>query len=282
MDPTLVDISFQYPNGTTAYRNSVKGGLKDCFPQLIHDDTMVCELLGDKGQREQRLILNWEPSDDWKLVSSSFDATALSTNMALMNVLLTCFVLLIFMSAALVLNRDAEKLIVEPIERMTKVTQRLANTLFSLSPEEAEDIEGHEAVFVEEVVAKMARFFDVKKQKTTTIYTPKDVVWNIEVARETRDDSSSGLGQRVTTSMLHNVRRQSLQEIDPPTQEELLALKEGRSVRAHKNSDKKMGLDQAYIAENNLFNCLIRDPVAIRYLRGFLRKVSSPPHFSMS
>ena len=151
---------------------------------------------------EKRFFMAWQATKDWASITVQYDFTAWLTLSAGNTIGLTTFILFIFGAASFILNKDAHELIVKPIERMTRATERLANTLFALSPEEAGKLEGHEAVFVEEVVAKMARFFDVKKHKITTIYTPGDIVWNIEVTKENRDDSSSGLGHRVSAHVL--------------------------------------------------------------------------------
>lgn len=161
----------------------------------------MCDVAFAAGT-QKRFFMIWQPSVDWASITTKFDVTVLLTASAAFNMGLTTFILFIFSAAAFVLNKDSHELIVKPIERMTKATERLAHTLFALSPEEAGKLEGHEAVFVEEVVAKMARFFDVKKHKITTIYTPGDIVWNIEVTKENRDDSSSGLGHRVSARVL--------------------------------------------------------------------------------
>jgi hypothetical protein len=72
-----------------------------------------------------------------------------------------------------VFNRDALELIVEPIERLTKLTTKLSKTLFAI---EEDMVEGMESEYVEGVLSKISRFFNTKHHKITTVYTPDQTV----------------------------------------------------------------------------------------------------------
>lgn len=83
---------------------------------------------------------------------------------ALFNLILTLVVVVVFALGSWLLSRDANKMLVQPVERMTGVIRKLAGTVCLLSPPD-EGMEmvsaGMEMQVIEEIVEKMAIIFKV-------------------------------------------------------------------------------------------------------------------------
>eukprot|EP01006_Ploeotia_vitrea_P031858 TRINITY_DN64153_c0_g2_i1.p2 TRINITY_DN64153_c0_g2~~TRINITY_DN64153_c0_g2_i1.p2 ORF type:complete len:139 (-),score=77.04 TRINITY_DN64153_c0_g2_i1:55-432(-) len=69
----------------------------------------------------------------------------------------------------MIMSRDARRLVVEPIERMTKIVRKLAGTVFFLSAGSDEGYtsghEQYETAVIESLVDKMANIFNVGTQQ---------------------------------------------------------------------------------------------------------------------
>jgi hypothetical protein len=117
---------------------------------------------------------------------------------------------------ALLICRDAQVLVKEPMERLKSLAKALAGTLFAL-PEGHADEEtqtaGAEAAFLEGAMSKIGSLFDVTKHKVTTVYTAVAAndqycsVWTIDVKRE-RELVKRGKGSshRITRDDLRNLQ----------------------------------------------------------------------------
>ena len=177
-----------------------------------------------------------------------FDITERVRTAAGLNIGLTFFILMLFLLGSMIVSRDAQKLVVEPLERMTKVAQRLAKSIFSLSEKECEGLEGMESIFLEETIMRMASFFDVKRRRITWLYAPDETVWTIDV---TKDDIMTGGGSsKFGRRIMHKANTERHKCI------------EGKSVQE---------ASLALAADISLAD-LLYDPQAVRYLRAFAEK----------
>ena len=93
---------------------------------------------------------------------ADFDTKDVSQLQAMFNLTLTMFLTILLLASSYLFNRDVERVVVAPIERMTAVIRKLASTLFILSNKEDSSKSAEEsdpAAFVENVVQKLENFF---------------------------------------------------------------------------------------------------------------------------
>ena len=91
----------------------------------------------------------------------------------------------------------------QPIARLTQVTSKVSAQLFSI---DADAINGSESSYIENVLSKIARFFETDMHKVTTLYTPDNAVWTIDVKREKEEIARVvGSTHRITLGDLHNM-----------------------------------------------------------------------------
>ena len=122
---------------------------------------------------------------------------------AVLNILLTLFLSFLFALGSFVFNNDAHELMFQPIARLTEVTSKVSSQLFNIG---ADAINGSESSYIESVLTKVARFFDTEMHKVTTLYTPDDAVWTIDVRREKEEIARVvGSTHRITSGDLHNM-----------------------------------------------------------------------------
>ena len=121
--------------------------------------------------------------DDNSMLVAIFDDQAMETEVRLMNILLTLFVVVIFSAGSWIFNNDAKKMIIEPIERLTLLVKKLAGMVFMLSAEEEGDELGeeNEMDFIDLIANKMSNVFDKdeklnkKANKTASKLIPSEV-----------------------------------------------------------------------------------------------------------
>ncbi len=98
-----------------------------------------------------------------------FDDQTKETEVRIMNILLTLFVVVIFSVGSWIFNNDAKVMIIRPIERLSALVKKLAGMVFMLSAEEEGDTseEGNEMDFIDLIAHKMSDVFenDVKMDK---------------------------------------------------------------------------------------------------------------------
>jgi len=136
-------------------------------------------------------------------VNAQFELTEEIKDTAVLNILLTLFLAFLFALGSFVFNNDAHELMFQPIARLTEVTSKVSSQLFNIG---ADAINGSESSYIESVLTKVARFFDTEMHKVTTLYTPDDAVWTIDVRREKEEVARVvGSTHRITSGDLHNM-----------------------------------------------------------------------------
>jgi hypothetical protein len=164
------------------------------------------------------------------------DTTWAKANEATLSIMMTSFIVVVFVVGSFVFSKDAQHLALGPMERITSVAQAMAGTLFAMDDA---TVLGMESAYVEAVMAKIARFFEVKAHKRTTIFTSSSDVWQIDVKREKETVArAKGSSHRITAADLMNC-----------------------------SSGDKKKLSQKLIFED--FLC---DPQATRFFRAFLER----------
>ncbi|GMH59763.1 hypothetical protein TrST_g1587 [Triparma strigata] len=144
-------------------------------------------------------------------VTAHYDLTQEIKDMAVLNMLMTMFLAFLFALGSFIFNNDAHELMFQPIARLTEVTSKVSSQLFSIN---ADSINGSESSYIESVLTKIARFFDTEMHKVTTLYTPDNAVWTIDVRREKEEIARVvGSTHRITTGDLHNMRSGSRKEV---------------------------------------------------------------------
>ena len=117
---------------------------------------------------ESEQVARMRTDETYSIMSKSghsfadFDIKAGSQLQAAFNLTLTMFLTILLLGSSYLFNRDVERVVVAPIERMTKVIRKLASTLFILSNKEDSSQKSEEAdpaAFVENVVTKLENFF---------------------------------------------------------------------------------------------------------------------------
>ena len=217
----LVELSVSHNGKTVSYK--VEGGLNECFAQNMDGGAgpkynyyvqgltsldvcqrKACPVGGPcapGASQHPVVVAGWDTGTMERLNATSiakFDITERVRVAAGLNMGLTFFIMALFLLGSMAVSRDAQHLVVEPIERLTKVAGRLAKSIFSLSDEECASLKGVESVFLEEVISKMSSFFDVKKRKVTWLYSPNEVIWTIDVSKsDAKMERSGKFGRRM-------------------------------------------------------------------------------------
>jgi len=165
---------------------------------------------------------------------AEYDLTEEIMASAWLNIGLTMFLSFLFALGSFVFNNDAHELMFQPFARLTQVTSKVSNQLFSV---DADAINGSESAYIESVLTKIARFFDTDMHKVTTLYTPDNAVWTIDVRREKEEIARVvGSTHRITLGDLQNMC----------------------------NGDKQVTVQRL------MFKDFLSDPLAIRYFHTFL------------
>ncbi|GMH99670.1 hypothetical protein TrVE_jg337 [Triparma verrucosa] len=116
---------------------------------------------------------------DANSIIAIFDDQEVETQVRIMNILLTLFVVMIFSAGSWIFNNDAKTMIIRPIERLTKLVKKLAGMVFMLSAEEEEGSdglsEGNEMNFIDLIADKMDNVFadDDKLKKKASKHANK-------------------------------------------------------------------------------------------------------------
>ncbi|GMH86494.1 hypothetical protein TL16_g10564 [Triparma laevis f. inornata] len=114
-----------------------------------------------------------------------FDDQEMETEVRIMNILLTLFVVIIFSLGSWIFNNDAKTMIIRPIERLTKLVKKLAGMVFMLSAEEEAEgrdglADGDEMNFIDLIAGKMSNVFaddpkmDKKASKHANALVPSE------------------------------------------------------------------------------------------------------------
>ena len=134
---------------------------------------------------------------------ANFELTDEVKERAVLNIYLTIFLSFLFALGSFVFNNDAHELMHRPIARLTSVTSAMSSQLFSI---DAGSIHGNESAYIESVLTKVARFFETEMHKVTTLYTPNNEVWTIDVKKEKEEVARVvGSTHRITSGDLHNM-----------------------------------------------------------------------------
>jgi len=138
-------------------------------------------------------------------ILAKYELTEEIQDTAVLNIFLTLFLAFLFALGSFVFNSDAHELMFQPIARLTEVTSKVSSQLFNIG---ADAINGSESSYIESVLTKVARFFDTDLHKVTTLYTPDDAVWTIDVRREKEEVARVvGSTHRITSGDLHNMMK---------------------------------------------------------------------------
>jgi hypothetical protein len=133
-------------------------------------------------------------------LEARFELTQEVKERATLNILLTIFLSFLFALGSFIFNNDAHELMFKPVARLTNVTSKISSQLFSI---EADSINGSESSYIESVLTKIARFFETEMHKVTTLYTPDNSVWTIDVRKE-KEEIARVVG---STHRITSVRR---------------------------------------------------------------------------
>ena len=179
-------------------------------------------------------------------ITAKYDLTEEIKETAVLSILLTLFLTFLFVWGSFVFNNDAHELMYQPIARLTQVTNKVSSQLFSIA---ANSVNGSEASYIESVMTKVAKFFETDVHKVTTLYTPDDTVWTIDIRREKEGVARVvGSTHRITSGDLHNMMKGS-----------------------KKNVVQKL-----------MFTDFLNDPLAVRYFNTYLQDVSAEQDKSVS
>ena len=162
----------------------------------------------ERALRLQRNVISTRDelrSDAWRDVVADYDLTGEVIERAWLSILLTIFLVFLFGLGAFVFNRDAHNLMLKPFARLQEVTSSLASTVFSINPEA---ITGCESSYLEAILTKVSRFFELDHHKITMLYTPNNHVWTIDVKKEAEETTRIvGSSHRITVGDLQNLMR---------------------------------------------------------------------------
>jgi hypothetical protein len=170
----------------------------------------------------------------WDDIVAHFELTDEVKERAKLNIMLTVFLSFLFALGSFVFNNDAHELMFQPIARLTNVTSKISSQLFSI---QADNINGSESSYIESVLTKIARFFETEMHKVTTLYTPDNSVWTIDVRKEKEEIARVvGSTHRITSGDLHNMCQGSKKDM----------------------------------VQKFMFQDFLNDPLAVRYFHTFL------------
>ena len=171
----------------------------------------------------------------WDDVEARYELTGEVKERAGLTIMLTVFLSFLFALGSFIFNNDAHELMFQPIARLTNVTSKMSSQLFSIN---SDSINGSESSYIESVLTKIARFFETDMHKVTTLYTPDNSVWTIDVRKEKEEIARVvGSTHRITSGDLHNMC---------------------------KGAKKDM-------VQKFMFQDFLNDPLAVRYFHKFLR-----------
>jgi regulator of G-protein signaling len=97
-------------------------------------------------------------------INAVFDYQQDETTARTMNILLTLFVVLIFVVGSVVFTNDAKVMIIQPIERLTTLIKKLAGMVFILSADESGGSSpsgANDLDFIDAIALKMSSVFEV-------------------------------------------------------------------------------------------------------------------------
>jgi len=119
-------------------------------------------------------------------ITMRVDATLAKSNEAILSIFMTSFIVVVFIVGSSVFSKDAKELALGPIERIANIAKSMAGTLFAMDDT---TVLGMESAYIEAVMAKIRRFFEVNMlssvaHKRTTVFTENKDVWHIDVRRE--------------------------------------------------------------------------------------------------
>ena len=125
----------------------------------------------------------------WDDVEARYELTGEVKERAGLTIMLTVFLSFLFALGSFIFNNDAHELMFQPIARLTNVTSKMSSQLFSIN---SDSINGSESSYIESVLTKIARFFETDMHKVTTLYTPDNSVWTIDVRKEKEGECGEG------------------------------------------------------------------------------------------
>lgn len=130
------------------------------FGVVMKDDPL-------KQVRRKSIMTRYVVTTEKGTISAIFDDQDIETEIRVMNIILTIFVVFIFGIGSWVFNNDAKHMIIQPIERLTGLIKKLAGMVFMLSAEDNADSPnmGNEMEFIDSIASKMSDVFDTKSSK---------------------------------------------------------------------------------------------------------------------
>jgi hypothetical protein len=173
-------------------------------------------------------------------VTAGLDVTEEIQDRALFDILLTLFLMLLFVSGAYIFNRDATKMVVEPLSKLSERITTIASDLFAIKLNASETM--NDTAALESILTKVVRVFQTTNHKITTLYH-NATIWTITVHKEQETALKSGVG----TS--HRLDVKGIQTLQSPS-----------------NASKKAQV------RNFMFNNFINDPMAFKHFETFLAK----------
>jgi hypothetical protein len=152
--------------------------------------------------RRKTVMTKYSSGENSTSLVAIFDDQPMETEVRLMNILLTLFVVVIFSAGSWIFNNDAKNMIIRPIERLTLLVKKLAGMVFMLSAEEESDELGgeNEMDFIDLIADKMSNVFDKdenlskKAKKAANQLIPSEVSPNMSHGgrRISPDDENDG------------------------------------------------------------------------------------------
>ena len=180
--PTVVEITLKHPSvkastpSDTEVKRPETAILSNCWDQYYRgsDDVQVCTLTSTTASgvttEGPALVITPDASKSeadiaklgWAHVGHRIDLTPSVLPTAWFSMALTLFVTFVFIAASYFFTRDANNLVVEPVERMNDIASSLNNTLFG--QQAADSKEQLEIQRLEQMISNMAHLFEVGKE----------------------------------------------------------------------------------------------------------------------
>ena len=203
-------------------------------------------------------------TDNSDTIVAIFDDQDVETQVRIMNILLTLFVVAIFSVGSWVFNNDAKKMIIRPIERLTALVKKLAGMVFILSADDEIGGDdggegGNEMDFIDVIANKMSDVLEKdKKMEKKAGGVAGMLLPDLMSRRPSSFKSGFGFGAKVKPN----------QRETPETPEES---SKGKGAIGKGAIGDNAGLIESRFELSSLDACL-SDPKARSYFRLFLSR----------
>ena len=228
-------------SGTTAWQEAAKV-FSNKLDTLVYLQVGSTVYLNAKDDVVYKGNIVYTENRIYGSVRAGLDVTDEIMTRALYDILLTIFLMFLFVSGAYIFNRDATNMVVAPLSKLSERITTIASQLFAIQLKASETM--NDTAALESILTKVVRVFQTDNHKITTLFH-ESTIWTITVHKEQETALKSGVG----TS--HRLDLAGIKTLQSPS-----------------NASKRTQV------RNFMFTNFINDPMAFKHFETFLTKQS--------